>query len=81
MHYNKDERAMESAAIKEKISIQSLRETENLLKKRAGLNRDLAGGWRQAGVIAAPGIGLKKMVNRLPEDHQNAENMRKGLEG
>ena len=55
MHYNKDERAMESAAIKEKISIQSLRETENLLKKRAGLNRDLAGG------------GVRRVLSLLPE--------------
>jgi threonine aldolase len=36
---------------------------------------------RQAGVIAAPGIlALTKMVERLPEDHENAERMRLGLE-
>lgn len=36
---------------------------------------------RQAGVIAAPGIlALTKMVERLPEDHENAETMRQGLE-
>jgi threonine aldolase len=36
---------------------------------------------RQAGVIAAPGIlALTKMVERLPEDHANAEKMRLGLE-
>ena len=36
---------------------------------------------RQAGVIAAPGIiALTKMVQRLPEDHENAERMRSGLE-
>jgi threonine aldolase len=36
---------------------------------------------RQAGVIAAPGIiALTKMVDRLHEDHENAENMRLGLE-
>jgi threonine aldolase len=42
----------------------------------------LGGGWRQAGVIAAPGIiGLKVMVNQLPVDHEHAELMRTGLEG
>jgi threonine aldolase len=41
----------------------------------------LGGGWRQAGVIAAPGIiGLKEMVKRLPVDHENAEALRVGLE-
>jgi threonine aldolase len=41
----------------------------------------LGGGWRQAGVIAAPGIiGLKEMVKRLPVDHENAETLRVGLE-
>jgi threonine aldolase len=41
----------------------------------------IGGGMRQAGVIAAPGIlALTKMVERLPEDHENAERMRKGLE-
>jgi len=52
------------------------------IKEARRIKQRFGGGWRQAGVIAAPGIiGLKKMVNRLPEDHQNAENMRKGLEG
>jgi threonine aldolase len=41
----------------------------------------LGGGWRQAGVIAAPAIvGLEEMVQRLPEDHENAELLRAGLE-
>ena len=41
----------------------------------------LGGGWRQAGVIAAPSIiALTKMVKRLPEDHENAERIRIGLE-
>jgi len=41
----------------------------------------LGGGMRQAGVIAAPGIiALTKMVQRLHEDHENAEKMRVGLE-
>jgi len=41
----------------------------------------LGGGWRQAGVIAAPAIiGLQKMTERLPIDHENAETLRCGLE-
>ncbi len=41
----------------------------------------LGGGWRQAGVIAAPAIiGLEEMVGRLPQDHANAESIRLGLE-
>lgn len=41
----------------------------------------LGGGWRQAGVIAAPSIiALTEMVKRLPEDHVNAERIRTGLE-
>jgi threonine aldolase len=33
----------------------------------------LGGGWRQAGVLAAPGlIALNDMVDRLEEDHANA---------
>lgn len=45
------------------------------------IKQRLGGGMRQAGVIAAPAIiSLTKMVNRLPEDHKNAETMRLGLE-
>ncbi len=45
------------------------------------IRQRIGGGMRQAGVIAAPGIlALTKMVERLPEDHENAERMRTGLE-
>lgn len=49
--------------------------------ERARKNRKrLGGGMRQAGVIAAPGIiSLKKMVDRLVEDHSNARRLTKGL--
>ncbi len=42
--------------------------------KRARYNRKLlGGGWRQAGVIAAPGIlALTEMTQRLDVDHENA---------
>jgi threonine aldolase len=45
------------------------------------IRQRIGGGMRQAGVIAAPGIlALTKMVERLPEDHANADRMRVGLE-
>jgi threonine aldolase len=51
------------------------------MKEARRVKQRLGGGWRQAGVIAAPGIiGLKEMVKRLPEDHENAERLRTGLE-
>ncbi len=40
----------------------------------------LGGGMRQAGVIAAAGIiGIEKMVDRLRDDHSNAQMLAKGL--
>ncbi len=53
----------------------------HFMKEARRVKQRLGGGWRQAGVIAAPGIiGLKEMVKRLPEDHENAERLRTGLE-
>jgi threonine aldolase len=40
----------------------------------------LGGGMRQAGVIAAAGIiAIEKMVDRLRDDHTNAQILAKGL--
>ena len=49
--------------------------------ERARKNRKvLGGGMRQAGVIAAAGlVALEKMVDRLAEDHANAQILAKGL--
>ena len=49
--------------------------------ERARKNRKkLGGGMRQVGVIAAPGIiALEKMVDRLDEDHKNANKLAKGF--
>ena len=45
------------------------------------IRQRIGGGMRQAGVIAAPGIlALTRMVERLSEDHENAETLRQGLE-
>lgn len=53
----------------------------DFIEEARRIKQRLGGGMRQAGVIAAPAIiGLTKMVNRLPEDHENAETMRLGLE-
>lgn len=48
---------------------------------RARYNRKLlGGGWRQAGVLAAPGIiALTEMTQRLAEDHANARYMAEQL--
>jgi len=50
---------------------------------RARYNRKLlGGGWRQAGVLAAPGIlALTEMTRRLGEDHANAVYLADGLAG
>lgn len=46
------------------------------------IRKQLGGGMRQAGVIAAAGIvALNKMVDRLPEDHTRAKKLEKGLAG
>lgn len=42
--------------------------------------KQLGGGLRQAGVLAAPGIlALTEMAQRLPEDHQHAQRLAKAL--
>jgi threonine aldolase len=47
---------------------------EEAVMEQARLERKrLGGGMRQAGVLAAPGlVGLRDMVERLPEDHRRA---------
>jgi threonine aldolase len=41
----------------------------------------LGGGMRQAGIIAAPGIvALERMVERLKEDHLNAQKLAQGID-
>jgi threonine aldolase len=53
----------------------------DFIEEARRVKQRLGGGMRQAGVIAAPAIiGLTKMVNRLYEDHVNAEKLRTGLE-
>ena len=44
------------------------------------IRKQVGGGMRQAGILAAAGIvALEKMTGRLGEDHQRAKNLAKGL--
>jgi threonine aldolase len=55
--------------------------SRDFMREARRVKQRLGGGWRQAGVIAAPAIvGLVDMVKRLPVDHDHAEHMRRGLE-
>jgi threonine aldolase len=55
--------------------------SKDFIEEARRIRQRIGGGMRQAGVIAAPGIiALTRMVQRLPEDHENAERMRSGLE-
>jgi threonine aldolase len=48
--------------------------TEDFIYEAHRARKKLGGGMRQAGIIAAPGIvALEKMVDRLKEDHDNAQ--------
>jgi len=48
--------------------------TEEFIHESHRIRKKLGGGMRQAGIIAAPGIvALEKMVDRLKDDHENAQ--------
>jgi len=48
--------------------------TEDFIHKSHRIRKRLGGGMRQAGIIAAPMIvALEKMVDRLKDDHDNAQ--------
>ena len=50
------------------------------IAKARRMRKQLGGGMRQAGVLAAAGIvALETMISRLPEDHQRASSLAKGL--
>ncbi|MBD8068567.1 threonine aldolase family protein [Bacillus sp. PS06] len=50
------------------------------IKKARKWRKRLGGGLRQVGMIAAPGlVALTSMVERLSEDHQNAQRLANGL--
>ncbi len=54
--------------------------SEEFVAKARRARKQLGGGMRQAGVIAAAAIvALETMVDRLAEDHQNARTLAEGL--
>jgi len=54
---------------------------KEFIKTARKIRKQLGGGMRQAGIIAAAGIiALEKMVERLVEDHQRAKLLAQGLE-
>ena len=55
--------------------------SQEFIEEALRVRKMLGGGMRQAGIIAAPGlIALEKMIDRLAEDHKNAQRLKKGLE-
>jgi threonine aldolase len=53
---------------------------EDFIRRARRVRKQLGGGMRQAGVIAAAGIvALEKMVDRLIEDHQRTRSLADGL--
>lgn len=54
--------------------------SEAFIQRAHRIRKQLGGGMRQAGIIAAAGIiSLETMVDRLKEDHQNARFLAEGL--
>ncbi len=54
--------------------------TQEFIDKARRIRKQLGGGMRQAGVLAAAGIvALEQMVDRLPEDHIRAIRLADGL--
>jgi len=55
--------------------------SQEFIDKALRTRKMLGGGMRQVGIIAAPGIvALDSMINRLADDHKNAQLLKKGLE-
>lgn len=56
--------------------------SEEFIRRARRIRKQLGGGMRQAGVLAAAGIvALEQMVDRLPEDHRRAQALARGLGG
>ena len=54
--------------------------SEEVIKIAKRKRKLLGGGMRQVGVIAAPGlVALKKMIDRLEDDHKTARKLAEGL--
>jgi threonine aldolase len=56
--------------------------SSDFIRKARRVRKQLGGGMRQAGVLAAAGVvALETMVDRLPEDHARARRLAMGLRG
>ena len=54
--------------------------SHEFITKAHRIRKQLGGGMRQSGILAAAGIvSLEKMISRLKEDHQRAKNLADGL--
>ena len=54
--------------------------SQEFIQRARRIRKQLGGGMRQAGVLAAAGIiALEQMVDRLPEDHCRAQKLAQGL--
>ena len=54
--------------------------SKDFINQARGIRKGLGGGMRQAGIIAAAGIvALETMVDRLQEDHTNAQLLAEGI--
>ena len=54
--------------------------SKNFITRARRIRKQLGGGMRQAGVLAAAGIvALEQMTDRLIEDHDNAKRLAEGL--
>ncbi len=53
---------------------------QDFIHRARRIRKQLGGGMRQAGILAAAGIvALEKMVDRLPEDHRRAKDLARQL--
>jgi threonine aldolase len=56
--------------------------SKGFIQRALRIRKQLGGGMRQAGVLAAAGIvSLETMLDRLQEDHQRAKRLAQGLAG
>ena len=54
--------------------------SQDFIRRAHRIRKQLGGGMRQAGILAAAGIvALETMVDRLPEDHERARQLARGL--
>lgn len=56
--------------------------SKEFIHKAIRIRKQLGGGMRQAGILAAAGIiAIEKMVDRLADDHARAKKLAEGLQG